>query len=599
MKRLLLYLLLFPLVGSLSGQAEKKIVILHTNDLHSRLNGFTPEAEYTPSVTGDDETRGGFARIAAILRSEKENNSGITLTVDAGDFLMGTLFHSMELKTGFQLRLMHQMGYDVVCLGNHEFDFGPSKIAGIINTSMGKGDIPPLLLSNAILSAEDNGDDELEKLYDSDAILRKLILTRDGLKIGLFSLLGKDAVEVAPLASPVTFEKQTAFARRMVRELDREGCDLIICVSHSGVSKDKKGRWAGEDVRLAKKVRGIDVIISGHTHSRLTEAIIVKGVPVVQTGEYGQNVGRLELVWENGKIRVNDYRLIPVDDSIAGESDIIEAIEAQQSLVTQEILAPLGISYSDQVAETDFLLECNEQGDFLSSNLGPMIADAIHSYVNRHSTGSCDIGMVAVGVIRDRMVPGIMTVPDVFRIMSLGSGNDDVPGYPLSRLYVTGRELKNILEILMIAHKSSPSNHCFFSGLKVKHDPDRGLLRRINSIEIIGANGESRDVSFSKDDNTLYSIAANSYMLEFIGIIKKMSMGLIKVVPKDESGNPVKDMKNAVIDINEEQPGIQEGKEWLALLEYIRKMKDGDNDGVPEIDSKYSGSVQTFIEEKR
>jgi len=116
-----------------------------------------------------------------------------------------------------------------------------------------------------------------------------------------------------------------------------------------------------------------------------------------------------------------------VDDSIAGESDIIAAVEEQQSLVTQEILAPLGLSYSDPVAETDFLLECNEQGDFRSSNLGPMIADAIHSYVNRHSSDGCDIGMVAVGVIRDWMVPGVMTAPDVFRIMSLGSGDDDLP----------------------------------------------------------------------------------------------------------------------------------------------------------------------------
>ena len=412
----------FAFTLHLSGQEEKKIVILHTNDLHSRLNGFSPEAEYTPWSPGDDETRGGFARIAAILRTEKRNNPGITLTVDAGDFLMGTLFHAMELKTGFQLRLMKQMGYDIVCLGNHEFDFGPAKTAGIINSSLAKGEIPSLLLSNAVLSAEESGDDELEKLYDSKVVLRKFILEKDGLKIGFFSLLGKNAVEVAPLAKPVSFAKQVPFARKMVRELKKDGCDIVICLSHSGVSRDKKGNWAGEDIRLAKKVRGIDVIVSGHSHSKISEPVIIKGVPVVQTGEYGQNVGRLELVWKNGSVSVRDYRLIPVDDSIAGESDIIAAVEEQQSLVTQEILAPLGLSYSDPVAETDFLLECNEQGDFRSSNLGPMIADAIHSYVNRHSSDGCDIGMVAVGVIRDWMVPGVMTAPDVFRIMSLGSG---------------------------------------------------------------------------------------------------------------------------------------------------------------------------------
>jgi len=592
-------LFFFAFTLHLSGQEEKKIVILHTNDLHSRLNGFSPEAEYTPWSPGDDETRGGFARIAAILRTEKRNNPGITLTVDAGDFLMGTLFHAMELKTGFQLRLMKQMGYDIVCLGNHEFDFGPAKTAGIINSSLAKGEIPSLLLSNAVLSAEESGDDELEKLYDSKVVLRKFILERDGLKIGFFSLLGKNAVEVAPLAKPVSFAKQVPFARKMVRELKKDGCDIVICLSHSGVSRDKKGNWAGEDIRLAKKVRGIDVIVSGHSHSKISEPVIIKGVPVVQTGEYGQNVGRLELVWKNGSVSVRDYRLIPVDDSIAGESDIIAAVEEQQSLVTREILAPLGLSYFDPVAETDFLLECNEQGDFRSSNLGPMIADAIHSYVNRHSSDGCDIGMVAVGVIRDWIVPGVMTAPDVFRIMSLGSGDDDLPGYPLARLYVTGKELKNILEILMIAHKSSSSNHCFYSGLRVSYDPGRMLFRKINSIEILGVNGETRDVSFSKDDTTLYSISANSYMLEFIGIIKKMSFGLIKVLPKDASGNPVTDMKRAVIDMDEEQPGVQEGKEWLALLEYIRSMKDIDNNQIPDIDRKYSVPVKAFFEEKR
>lgn len=589
----------FAFTLHLSGQEEKKIVILHTNDLHSRLNGFSPEAEYTPWSPGDDETRGGFARIAAILRTEKRNNPGITLTVDAGDFLMGTLFHAMELKTGFQLRLMKQMGYDIVCLGNHEFDFGPAKTAGIINSSLAKGEIPSLLLSNAVLSAEESGDDELEKLYDSKVVLRKFILERDGLKIGFFSLLGKNAVEVAPLAKPVSFAKQVPFARKMVRELKKDGCDIVICLSHSGVSRDKKGNWAGEDIRLAKKVRGIDVIVSGHSHSKISEPVIIKGVPVVQTGEYGQNVGRLELVWKNGSVSVRDYRLIPVDDSIAGESDIIAAVEEQQSLVTREILAPLGLSYFDPVAETDFLLECNEQGDFRSSNLGPMIADAIHSYVNRHSSDGCDIGMVAVGVIRDWIVPGVMTAPDVFRIMSLGSGDDDLPGYPLARLYVTGKELKNILEILMIAHKSSSSNHCFYSGLRVSYDPGRMLFRKINSIEILGVNGETWDVSFSKDDTTLYSISANSYMLEFIGIIKKMSFGLIKVLPKDASGNPVTDMKRAVIDMDEDQPGVQEGKEWLALLEYIRSMKDIDNNQIPDIDRKYSVPVKAFFEEKR
>jgi 5'-nucleotidase len=88
-------------------------------------------------------------------------------------------------------------------------------------------------------------------------------------------------------------------------------------------------------------------------------------------------------------------------------------------------------------------------------------------------------------------------------------------------------------------------------------------------------------------------------MLEFIGIIKKMSFGLINVVPKDAAGNPVTDMKNAVIDVNEGSQGIQEGKEWLALMEFLSSMKDTDNDGIPDIDKKYSVPVKTFFPVKQ
>jgi 5'-nucleotidase len=88
-------------------------------------------------------------------------------------------------------------------------------------------------------------------------------------------------------------------------------------------------------------------------------------------------------------------------------------------------------------------------------------------------------------------------------------------------------------------------------------------------------------------------------MLEFVGIIKKMSFGLINVVPKDASGNPVTDMKKSIIDMNVTTPGVQEGKEWLALIEYLGSMKDTDGSGIPDIDKKYSVPVQTFFTVKK
>ncbi|MDP4222581.1 MAG: metallophosphoesterase [Bacteroidota bacterium] len=269
MKRTLLTILLILSPMVLISQQGKKLVILHTNDLHSRLYGFAPESAYSPLQTGNDKTTGGFARIATILKSERERNEGITLTIDAGDFLMGTLFHSLEAETGFQLRLMEDMGYDMVCLGNHEFDFGPGKLAQIIEQAKTRGRLPAILSGNAVFDPKSPDDDGLENLYADKILSKKLILEKEGLKIGFFSILGIDAANVAPGAKPVTFSNQIRFAKKMVEELRADKCDIIICVSHSGVSKKKDGSWGGDDVELAKSVSGINLIISGHTHTKV------------------------------------------------------------------------------------------------------------------------------------------------------------------------------------------------------------------------------------------------------------------------------------------------------------------------------------------
>jgi 5'-nucleotidase len=595
MNKPILVLLFAAVTISLSAQSEKKITIIHTNDLHAHLEGFAPESDYSPLSVNDDKTVGGFSRIATIIKREKEASGGTTLVVDAGDFLMGTLFQSLEVKNGFQLRLMKKMGYDVVCLGNHEFDYGPEKLAAIINASAKNGEIPSLLLSNAVFSEKEGGDDSLEELFTKNTIGRKFILTHDGMKIGFFSLMGVVADDNAALAPPVTFSKQIPAARKMVKELQKEKCDVIICLSHSGVADDGKGGWEGEDVKLAEKVKGIDVIISGHTHTFLNKPVMVNGIPIVQTGEYGRNVGKLSLTLNNGNVTVDGYTLISVDDKTAGDKVIQQLIEDQKLVIDSEILSPLGMKYTSPVAESDFLLECNEMGDIEGSNLGPMVADAIYNYVNSHSDKGTDVSMVAVGVIRDRIVPGKQTAADIFRIMSMGAGNDLVPGYPLSRLYVTGKELKSILEILQVAYKSTPANYCYYSGIRVEYNPERGMLRKIDKIEILNPDGKSRIVDFSKKNKELYSITANSYMLEFIGIIKKMSFGLINVVPKDVSGAVVADMKNAVIDMDTKKDGLQEGKEWLALMEMISSMKDTNGNGIPDIDKKYKEPVKSFF----
>jgi 5'-nucleotidase / UDP-sugar diphosphatase len=598
MKKTVTILLFLQVLISLQAQPGKKVTIIHTNDLHSRLCEYAPELSYSPLTSTDVKTIGGFSRIAAIINYEKSQSSGTTLVLDAGDFLMGTLFQALEPTTGFQLRLMKKMGYDVVCIGNHEFDYGPVKLAEIVRSSANGGEIPKVLLGNVVFDQDDPADDSLEELFRSGIIARKEVFSRDGIKFGFFSLMGIEADDNAVLAAPITFSNQIAAAKLMVKQLEAEKCDVIICLSHCGIFKDKKGNWSREDIELAEKVKGIDVIISGHTHTKLEKPVIVNGVPIVQTGEYGQYVGCLSVTLEGGKTKVDNYSLFPVDDRTKEDPEIHRLIENQKKEINRVILEPIGMDYEKPVIESGFLLECNEKGNFKESNLAPLVADAIQGYVNKHVRYGTDISVVAVGVIRDKIISGFQTAPDIFRIMSMGEGSDNVPGYPLTRVYVTGKELKNILEALQLAYKSAPGNYCYYSGMKVEYNPEKGLLKKIVKIEIIGQDGKIKNVDFSKKNKTLYSVSTNSYILASIGIIKKMSYGLINIILKDETGNPISDMKDAVIDFDEKTPGTQEGKEWLALMEYLSSMKDMNGNNVPDVDTKYRSVIQTFVEVK-
>ncbi len=586
--------LLSIIFTALNAQTEKEIIILHTNDIHSRLTGFGPEAAFTPLVADNDKTTGGFSRIATLIKDERAKEPGSVLVVDAGDFLMGTLFHALEEKTGFQLCLMKRMGYDVTCIGNHEYDFGPDCLAKIISTSYSNGEIPAILTGNTIYDKNNSADDGLEDLLVRGVLKENQIVTVNGVRIGLFSVIGKDAVSVAPNANPVGFGRQIPYARRMVEELEKEGCDIIICLSHSGVKKNKDGSWGGEDVELAGKVKGINLIISGHTHTLLDKPVIVNGVPIVQAGFNGNHVGRISLIVKGHKTEIESYTMIPVDDRIAGDAEIEKLVAGQKQLLTGDLLEPYGLSYDEPVAESSVTLEDSEYNTPSKNNLGPLVADAIHYYVNKYSESGTDMSMVSAGVIRERILPGKITVPDIFRVMSLGRGDDNIPGYPLARISITGRELKNVLEVLLIASGSNHDYYCYYSGIDVEYDPEKGFLRKISSIRI-DRSGNIIDVDFSRKNKTLYTVSANSYMLAFIGIIKKKTFGLARVVPKYSSGEPVTDMKKTIIDFDGKKPGIQEGKEWLALYEYLKQMKDDNGNSLPDLDPGYSIPVSSFV----
>jgi len=591
------YLILFVLLVAqpLSAAEGKVITIVHTNDLHSHLLGFSPNIDYTPLETGNDKTVGGWARIATVIQDVKQDRNNPVLVVDAGDFLMGSLFHMLSREEAFELKLMKTMGYDVVTLGNHEFDLKPAGLARILTANQ-QDQIPSIVFSNAIFSSESKADDELEKVFAEGLVKPYLVMEKNGIRIGFFGLMGKHAAGVAPFASPVKFEDPVAAAKRMVKKLrEEEGADIVICLSHGFLSDNPK---KSEDEILAREAPGIDVIISGHSHTK-TDVRKVNDTLVVQAWCYGRQVGVMDIDWADGKVSLKNYRLIDIDDSIKGDPGIAGMINDFESRINEDILAGEGLEFREIIASTPFRLEIVED----ECNLGNLISDSIRWYINKYDSDPNDpstrveVGVISNGVIRDDIEigrTGDVAVCDVFRAIPLGIGFNDQAsmGYPLITFYIYPSEMKRALEILTSVYPLKGGDYYLqVSGVKVSYNPNRMIFDRVTEIWLGDEENGYDLLDYSTSNTRLIRVAADIYNATFLKVVGNFTWHVLDIFPKDRDGNPVDDLRTLRVDADKQTPGIQELKEYAGVLEYIRSFLDTTGDGVPDIPEKYRGKL--------
>lgn len=580
---------------ALAEGAERELVILHTNDLQSRLLGFAPNRDYTPLTTGDDDTVGGIARLATLVAERRASAPDKTLLLDGGDIMMGTLFQSLGPLEGSEFQLLGRLGYDAAVLGNHDFDFGPEGLAQTIDAARAVGPIPALLIANLVFDPEQSEDDALEALMTAGVIRESVLIERGGLRIGLFGLMGRDAADVSSYARPLRFADPVETARRLTTELRGAGAEVVICLSHGGVLHRRDGGWGGEDPELLRQVPGIDVVVGGHSHTPLPEPVLVDGRPVVQAGSEGQYLGELHLLVGDGGVTVQGYELLPVDDRILGDPEVHALVEGFERRIDQEILAPYGLTFGQALLETPEDLRVTWR-DPAASGLGPLVADALRRAAGRDGQ-PVDVALTTAGLVRDHLLrgkSGIQQLSDLYRVLPLGIGLvDQSPGYPLLRVYLTGRELRTASEVMLFGWRSRGANfYPFLSGLRARYHPHRPPLDRIFDLRL------DRDGTLEPiDPDRLYSLAVSTFVLESFPLIGKLSHGLVSVVPKDAEGRPITDPADHLIDADPTTPGLQEVKEWMALVELVATFPDTDGDGIPEVPGRYGHPDPRLIEE--
>ena len=459
------------------------IVILHTNDVHGAI--------------------AGYAKVAA-LKDAYEARGAYVLLMDAGDFIQGDPTVSTS-EGATAVELMNLAGYDVVSLGNHEFDYGYQNLKDL-EADADFAIVDANVLYNGRVAFEDN-----------------LVFTApDGTKIGVFGL---DTPETATKAHPAKIQGVTFLAgedlydcaQEQVDALTAEGCEYIICLGHLGIDDESAGN---RSIDLLENVDGIDLFIDGHSHSTqddITAALtaasqaggneisvdssMVNGTVLTSTGTKLESVGVVTIDGETGRIDASTVSAASLTDE---DADVAARAAAIQKEIDDE--------YGTVFAKTEVALNGErEPGNRTEeTNLGDLITDALVWGAEREGT-EVDAAVTNGGGIRASIAAGDITKKDINTVLPFGN--------TLSIVQVTGAELLEALEASTYCTPTSIGGFPQVSGIEFTVDTtkayDQGELypgstyygpKSIQRVTIETVGGEPFDA------NATYTIATNDFM---------------------------------------------------------------------------------------
>jgi len=578
-------------------QETNVTTILFTHDLHSH---------FLPQPTAEGGESGGYARLKTVIDGERAMNPA-ALLVDGGDFSIGSLIQTLYTTQAAELRTMGAMGYDAVTIGNHEFDHKGTGFAEMLNSAKAAqqaavelllvdarpledmdayrerfGPVTPVLptlLEANYAPADDNPDRAfIRSAMEGYGVTDCMTLERGGVTYGLFGLMGVDSDECAP-TSGFTRTDAAKAAKRCVETLKGEGAEIIVCLSHSGTGDSLA---SSEDEELAKAVDGIDVIVSGHTHSTLAEPLVVNDTYIVSSGPYCQNLGSLTFSWDgSGEKRLLDYRLIPIDETVAENPEIAGFVEQWKDMVGETYLARYGLTYDEVLTRSDYDLNTPASAVQENNGLGTLVSDAFlwadRTLNAAYADSPHTVSVTADGVLRANLPAGDLTAAMAFDVLSMGVGEDGTSGFPLVAVYLTGKELKAAMEVDASVTPIMPAAQLYMSGAKYAFNTKRMFFNRVYDAALtdVTFDESGTENAYEIDDNALYRVVTGMYSAQMLGTVKSKSMGLLSLEPKQADGTPVTDFADCILyDANG-----NELKEWYALAAYLEQFGE---DGLPD-----------------
>lgn len=436
-----------PIASVYADEDSVVITIVHTNDTHSRVDAGI-----------------GFAKVATKIEEIKESNPN-TLVVDAGDTLHGQTFATIS-KGESILDLMNAIGYDVMTPGNHDFNYGQERLLELTGYANF-----PIISSNLVKS-------------DGTTLLDPYIIKEiGGLRIGIFGLSTPEtAYKTNPLnVEGLTFANPAEISKKMVAELEEKGVDAIIALAHLGI--DKESTDTSYSVR--DNAKGIDLIIDGHSHSLLKDIDNEgKDTIIVSTGEYNNNLGIVNLVFEGGKLKAIEPSLFTIEDAedLVGDDEIAALINAtteKNKVITSVV-----------VGKTDVILNGErEQVRGGETNLSNLITDSMLNL-----TGA-DIAITNGGGIRASIQPGEITMGDIITVLPFGN-------YVVVKEY-TGDKVLQAIEHGTASYPDLAGSFAQVAGITYTLDLNQEAGNRVKDIKVAGK---------ALDLNKKYKVATNDFM---------------------------------------------------------------------------------------
>jgi len=445
-RKFLVTTLVLVFVLSMTGvilAQDANFKILFTNDTHGRIE----EGDYAGM---------GFPKVATLVKEHR--SEGDVLLLDSGDTFHGqTIVNLNEGEAA--VRIMNEMGYDAMTLGNHDFNFGQERIKELEEMANF-----PLLAANL--------DPQLVEPYTIKEIA--------GIKVGIFGLATPETTyKTHPKnVEGLTFRDPSTVAAEMVEELS-EQTDMIIALAHLGISEGSEYTSRA----VAENVSGIDVIVDGHSHHALEEGMMVNGTLIAQAGEYDKNLGVIDVSVSEGEVTAQ-ASLITKEDAADVEKDqavlsVIEEVQAANEEITSTVVGKTAV-------------ELNGEREFVRSgetNMGNLVADSMRTKTE------ADVAITNGGGIRASIDEGEVTKGEVITVLPFG--NTTV----VKKL--TGAQLLDTVEHGLSQYPAHEGLFPQVAGMQIIFDGERPAGERVISLKVKGE---------PVDHDAVYEVATNDFM---------------------------------------------------------------------------------------